>query len=374
MIGRTVVLKVAVFAVVTLLGVSYTAVRYLGVGAGLFTPQYAVALDLADSGGIFPAAEVTYRGVTVGEVGDIALRDDGIRVTLELETDERIPARLRAVVANGSAVGEQYVDLLPETADGPYLEDGSVIPQSATSLPVSTPELLRSVDDLVNSVPRDDLAVLVRETGLVFGGRSRDLQRLLDTSGDLLDEAQAAFPQTARLLVDSERVLTTQREQGSSIVELSRNLEVLADTLARSDGDLRTVLQDGGPAGRELDALVRDLEPGLGPLVRDLADVTTVLDQRVNNLRQILIMYPYLVSASLVAFPGDNTARFAVPVNQAGTPACRDGYMPLSEWRDPNDTEPLRPFPFDSYCKAPKDSDVSVRGARQAPQGGAATQ
>ena len=79
------------------------------------------------SGGIFEGAEVTYRGVTVGRVGPIDLRGDGIRVRLDLETEERIPARLRAVVANGSAVGEQFVDLQPETADGPWLEDGSVI-------------------------------------------------------------------------------------------------------------------------------------------------------------------------------------------------------------------------------------------------------
>jgi phospholipid/cholesterol/gamma-HCH transport system substrate-binding protein len=371
-IGHTVILKVVAFAVITLLGVSYTAVRYLGVGAGLFTPQYDVALDLSDSGGIFPSAQVTYRGIGVGRVGAIALRDDGIRVTLQLETHEKIPAQLQAVVANGSAVGEQYVDLQPTTTEGPYLEAGSVIPESATALPISTTTLLTALDDLVNSVPRDDLRTVVHEAGVAFGGKGRDLQRLLDSSSALVAEAQAALPETQRLLVDAETVLATQREQGSAITAFSRDLSDLSDQLKRSDGDLRTILRDGVPAARELDGLVGDLEPSLGPLLRDFADTNEVLGQRVNNLRQILIMYPYLVSASLVAFPGDNTARFAVPVNQAGVPACREGYMPLSEWRSANDVDPLvRPFPFDSYCKAPSDSGVAVRGARNAPKGGA---
>jgi phospholipid/cholesterol/gamma-HCH transport system substrate-binding protein len=371
-IGRTVYLKVIAFAVITLLGVSYTAVRYLGVGSGLFTPQYDVAVDLADPGGIFPSAQVTYRGVGVGRVGEIALRDDGIRVTLHLSTHERIPAQLRAVVANGSAVGEQYVDLQPTTAEGPYLEDGSVIPQSATALPVPVPTLLTSLDDLVTSVPREDLQTVVREAGVAFAGKGRDLQRLLDTTGDLVVSARDAMPETRRLLEDGERVLATQREQGSAITEFSRNLALLSDQLRRSDGDLRTVLRDGVPAAQQLDGLVQDLEPSFGPLLSDLVTATTVLDQRVNNLRQILIMYPYLVSASLVAFPGDNTARFAVPVNQVGNQACRDGYMPLSEWRDPNDADEVRPFPYDSYCQAPTDeSNIGVRGARNAPQGGA---
>jgi phospholipid/cholesterol/gamma-HCH transport system substrate-binding protein len=369
-IARAVIVKVIVFAVVTLLGVSYTAVRYLGVGAGLFTPQYDVALDLADSGGIFPSAQVTYRGVGVGRVGDIALRGDGIRVTLNLSTHERIPARLRAVVANGSAVGEQYVDLQPETTEGPYLEAGSVIPESATQLPLGTGELITALDELVTSVPREELQTVVREAGIAFRDKGPDLQRLLDTSSALVADARAAMPETRRLLVDGETVLATQREQGSAVVEFSRNLSLLSEQLRSSDGDIRALLDNGPPAARELSALVGDLEPSLGPLLRDLADVTTVVDQRSNNLRQILIMYPYLVSASLYAFPGDHSARFAVPSNQAGVPACREGYMPTSEWRDPNEVSP-RPFPLDSFCQAPRDSESGVRGARNAPQNGA---
>ena len=60
MIGRTVLVKVGVFALITLLGIGYTLFRYLEVGTSLFTPTYDVAVDLADSGGIFPTAEVTY--------------------------------------------------------------------------------------------------------------------------------------------------------------------------------------------------------------------------------------------------------------------------------------------------------------------------
>ena len=37
-----------------------------------------------------------------------------------------------------------------------YLHAGSVIPQSATSLPVSTQEVLVNLDKLVNSLPKDD--------------------------------------------------------------------------------------------------------------------------------------------------------------------------------------------------------------------------
>ena len=359
--------KVAVFAVVTVLGVSYTAYRYLGVGAGLITPQYEVALDLPASGGIFEGAEVTYRGVTVGRVGPIALRGDGIRVRLDLETEERIPARLRAVVANGSAVGEQFVDLQPETADGPWLEDGSVIAEADTALPLPTTTLLLGLDRLVNSVPRDDLRTLVEEAGIAFDGRGQDLQRLLDATGELVREAQSALPATTRLLADGERVLTTQVEQGSALRSFSRDLSLLAAQLETSDPDLRAVLRDGVPAAQELRRLVDELNPTLTPLLRDLVGVGEVIDARVNSVRQLLIYYPYLVSASFTVFPGDGTTRFGVPLNQAGGPtACREGYPSASEWRGP-DAVTTPPFDAESYCQEPKDSGKQVRGTRNAP-------
>ncbi|MBY8852911.1 MlaD family protein, partial [Saccharothrix sp. MB29] len=62
--------------------------------------------------------EVTYRGVPVGRVGPIRLVDRRVEVELRITAGAPpIPADLEAVVANRSAVGEQYVDLRPRGAD-----------------------------------------------------------------------------------------------------------------------------------------------------------------------------------------------------------------------------------------------------------------
>src|SRR2546423_12489957 len=161
MIGRSVIVKVIIFSVVTLLGVGYVAVKYLGLGQTLVGHGYTAYVDLADSGGIFPSASVTYRGVEVGRVGAISLRADGIRVALHLNGKHRIPSHTEAVIGNGSAIGEQYIDLQPQSAAGPYLHDGSVIPQSRTQIPVTTQHLLVSADRLGTSPPHQDLRAMV---------------------------------------------------------------------------------------------------------------------------------------------------------------------------------------------------------------------
>lgn len=109
---RGVIIQLIAFAVITVVGVAIVSVNYIGLGRGLLGKQYVAYVDLTDSGGVFTNAEVTYRGVPVGRVGPIELTKDGIRVKLLLERGERIPREgTKAVVANRSAVGEQYIDL-----------------------------------------------------------------------------------------------------------------------------------------------------------------------------------------------------------------------------------------------------------------------
>ncbi len=117
---------------------SYVSARYVGLGERLFGDGYVVTADFTESGGIFTNAEVTYRGVAVGRVDRLRLADDGVHVDLRLQGGTRIPADTRAVVANRSAVGEQYVDLQPRRRSGPYLSNGGHITVANTATPIHT--------------------------------------------------------------------------------------------------------------------------------------------------------------------------------------------------------------------------------------------
>ena len=76
-----------------------------------------------------------------------------------------------ALVGNKSAVGEQYVELQPQTDGGPYLQDGSEIDTPQTKVPVSTTEILTNLSNLVESVPQADLRTVVAEFGRGLQGR-----------------------------------------------------------------------------------------------------------------------------------------------------------------------------------------------------------
>ncbi len=139
--SKMVRVQLDVFLVITIVGVTYTAVRYVGLDRYFGASGYNVQMQLKNSGGIFPNAEVTYRGVAVGKVNQLRLTPTGVAVELNINDGApEIPGDLQAAVANRSAVGEQYVDLRPNTAQGPFLKNGSSIPVDRTSIPVATEE------------------------------------------------------------------------------------------------------------------------------------------------------------------------------------------------------------------------------------------
>src|SRR5258708_13454248 len=168
--------NLAAFALVSVLALAYTGfhyanlVRYVGSGG-----YYVVRLDLANSGGIYPNADVTYRGVSVGRVGAMRLTSRGIQVDLNISASAPpIPARLHAAVADLSAVGEQYVDLRPAGSAGPYLADGSVIPMGDTQLPLPVTSLLTRLNSLSTSLPLRSPPPSTPELATGFGRQARN--------------------------------------------------------------------------------------------------------------------------------------------------------------------------------------------------------
>ncbi|MGH8870348.1 MAG: MCE family protein [Actinomycetes bacterium] len=367
MISRGVKVQLVAFAALTAVGISYVGANYVGLTDRITDAGYDVTAEFDDSGGIYENAEVTYRGVTVGRVSRLGLSPNGVSATLHLEDEIRIPSDAQAVVANRSAIGEQYVDLRPQRASGPYLDEGAHISAAETHTPLSTNRLLVNLDELVNSVGRRNLATVVDELGTAFDGTGDDLTRLVDNGNTLTEEATDALPETVRLLEDGQVVLNTQRDSAGSIESFSRDLATLTDTMRTSDGDLRTVLDEGARTSSEVTDLLQTTRPGLSVLVANLLTVSQVQAVRLPALEQILVTYPANVAGGYTVVPGDGSAHFGLVLNADDPPACTKGYEGTNR-RTPANTGD-QPTNTRIRCEEPRGSATSVRGAQNAPRG-----
>ncbi len=366
MIRRSVKVQLVAFLAITLLAVSVLSARYVGLGERLFGGGYVVRADFADSGGIFTGAEVTYRGVTIGRVGRLHLGRTGVTVDLRLDKGTRVPVDTLAVVADRSAVGEQYVDLEPRHDGAPYLSPGDAIARADTRIPVPVATVLKDVDDTVGSVDRQQLVTVVDQLGTAFADGGGDLQRLLDSGTELTRAATEALPQTVRLIDDGSTVLATQQASSASILSFSRDLKSLSGTLKDHDTDVRTILDRGTLASSEVTKLLQDNRTGISTLLTNLVTVGQVAEAGNAGLRQILVTYPDTVAGAFTVLPGDGTAHFGLVLNVNDPPVCLKGYG-ATRRTDPSQTSGLPPLNTAARCAAPSGSATDVRGAQHAP-------
>lgn len=371
MITKRTKMQLVIFTLITLVGVSFVGARYARLDRLVFDKSYQVVAHFADSGGIFTGAEVSYRGVSVGQVSNMRLTRHGVDVVLDIQKDSAsIPAKTKAVVANRSAVGEQYVDLEPTTKEGPYLTDGSQIPVAMTETPISTTKLLTDLDTTVNSVNKKSMQTVVDELGKAFNGSGKDLGRLIDSSNSFISTANRNVDMTTSLLEESNTVLDTQIAKTDAIKSFSRDLSLFSTTLAGSDKDLRRVIENGSATANQLRTFLQQNKVDLGQLINNVVTTGEVTGAHINGTEMILVVYPYVVAGGYTVVDKDPStglydAHFGLILNQ-NPPVCKKGYEGTDR-RSPYDTG-NRPMATRAHCAEPQ-SQSDARGARWAPRG-----
>jgi phospholipid/cholesterol/gamma-HCH transport system substrate-binding protein len=369
MITRRTRIQLMVFVLITLVGVSYVGARYAGLDRLVVDDTYRVVAHFDESGGIFEGAEVSYRGVTVGEVSELVLTDRGVDVLLDIDDDtHEIPSSARALVANRSAVGEQYVDLLPQSNGAPYFRDGDEIPPSRTETPISTTKLLSDVSRTVNSVDKQSLRTVIDEMGKAFKGTGEELGQIIDTSNSFIRTANDNFEITTALLEDGNTVLSTQLDKASAIQSFARDLSLFSDTLVASDKDLRRVIESGSATADQLRTFLEQNEVDLGQLINNLVTTGEITGKHIKGTEMILVAYPYVVAGGYTVVGKDSRtglydAHFGLILTQEPH-VCQQGYGGTNR-RSPHNGSNA-PMNMDARCTEPQ-AQSNARGAQHKP-------
>jgi len=368
MITRRTKIQLVIFVIITLVGVSYVGARYAKLDRYFIDKTYTVVAHFPDSGGIFATGLVTYRGVSVGKVSKLELTDEGVDVHLAIEKKwDEIPTDTIALVGNRSAVGEQYVELQPQSDNGPFLEEDSEIERENTRIPLATETFLSNLATTVESVDKDALYTTVTEFGDAFAGTGEDLQRLIDTGNSFIEEANANFDITTALIRDSNTMLHGQIDSASSIRNFARQLELFSTTLANADPDLRRLIETGSVAAVELRQFLEANRVELGELINNLVTTGEIVVKHLAGIKQILVLYPYVVEGGFtVASKSPDTGLYDAHFGMIITnqPVCHEGYN--APQRKPTDGSNA-PMDETASCKEPP-AVSNARGAQNAPK------
>ncbi len=373
---RRLKLQLIIFAVVSSVAAVIMAFGFIGLPSLLFgVGRYTVTMQLPSTGGLYESAQVTYRGVEVGRVTGVQMTDTGVEAVLSLNSDINIPSDIDAAVHSRSAIGEQYVEIVPRGAgDTSALKNGDVIPPARTSVQPDIGALLDDANRGLEAIPGENLRTVVDEGSVALAGLGPELRRLIKGSTTLAIDAGANLKPLTDLVDQAKPVLDSQSETSESIRAWAAHLADITSQVKERDGSVQGVLAHGPGAADEARQLFERLQPTLPILMANLVSVADVAVTYHPSIEQLLVLLPQAVGVLTSALVPDlhNPTGYRGPFVTFGLnvnlpPPCQTGYLPASQQRPPSyEDYPDRP-PGDVYCRVPQNSPFNARGARNTP-------
>jgi phospholipid/cholesterol/gamma-HCH transport system substrate-binding protein len=368
-------IQLMIFAIATVITTVVIVFGYLRLPVLLFgAGHYKVTIELPEAAGLYRQGNVTYRGTEVGRVDAVRLTRTGVEAVLSLRSDVSIPSDLDAQVHSQTAIGEQYVALLPRNAKSPPLRDGDVIPIDHTTVPPDINSLLDATNTALLAIPNGNLKTVIDQSYIAFGGLGPELARIVKGSTALAIDARKNLDPLVAVIDHSQPVLDSQTQSSDAVSAWAEHLASITAQLQNQDNAVAGILDHGPTAAAEARQLIERLEPTLPILLANLVSINTVAITYQPDLEQLLVLLPQATGAlQATLVPSLNTKQdikggnLSFNMNLNLPPPCTTGYLPAQQRRDASIQDyPDRPA-GDLYCRIPQDSPLNVRGMRNIP-------
>jgi phospholipid/cholesterol/gamma-HCH transport system substrate-binding protein len=374
MLHRRIKIQLAIFTAVALIFGAVMVFGYIKAPGALFgVGRYTVTVQLPVAGGLYKTGNVTYRGTEVGRVEDVRLTRAGVEAVLSLKSDIDIPSDLDAEVHSQSAIGEQYIALLPRNGDAPPLKDGDVIPVGRASVPPDINNLLDATNRGLEAIPRDNLKTAIDEAYIAVGGLGPEIRRFVQGSTQLAIDGRKNLDSLITLIDQSAPVFDSQADTSDSIRAWAANLAVVTDSLRTHDASVAGLFNKA-PTYDELQTLLQRLQPTLPILLANLVSVGDVAVTYQPAIEQLLVLIPQgvqMLQAIIVANKDTKQdykgAYLDFNLNLGLPRPCNTGFLPAQQRRTANFEDYPDRAAGDLYCRVPQDSIWNVRGARNYP-------
>jgi phospholipid/cholesterol/gamma-HCH transport system substrate-binding protein len=231
--------------------------------------KLTVTALMADSAGLFVGNDVGVLGVPVGTVTSIEPAGTHVRVTMEIDRDQPVPANAGAVVVARSVATDRYVELTPVYHSGPRMQDGAVIPEPRTRTPVDFDEVLQALNTFTRGIAGS------RGTSEAIANLLREGSRAVDGNGAQFNEAITSL---------AGAVGSISGERGD-IAGTVRSLDTLTSTIAAN----RQLTSDFVTQVSRASGLLADERTNVRSALRALSEaVALVADFARRNRRQVV--------------------------------------------------------------------------------------
>ena len=306
------------FSLVALVVMTVVSVGYLTVGVLDIDPTRTtnhVVVRMESSGGLMDTSQVTSRGIQVGRVESITVVPGGLDVTLGLDADHLIPADSEVVVANLSAAGEQYLDLRPRSAGGPYLTDGAALGSEQVRASVTVSEALGLGDALASQLDTNALKGLTETASAAVDGRDGDVDRLVEAFRFLAATVRDKSGEIRRLYDNAQQAGRNAYGYGPVMTDAAPWVGATGDGVANLLEGFNEYSYVGADVWDDpLGQITPKIDQYLTPLSPDLALIATLLKPYTAPIKPMRVDAGSIVDVLQTVFPPGGPAKLSVEI------------------------------------------------------------
>jgi phospholipid/cholesterol/gamma-HCH transport system substrate-binding protein len=310
----------AALAVLLIVGV----VTVMTPGAG---QRVTVVGYFENSNGIYTGDDVVILGVPVGTVEKIEPQPFRSKITFSFDEEYKVPADAKAVILSPALVTARAIQLVPAYSGGPTLQDGAVIPQERTAVPVEfdqfRQQLERLADTLQPTAPGgvSTLGEFINTAADNLRGQGANIRETLIK----LSEAFSALGDNSKSLfgtVKNLSILVSALQDSTDVLrQLNQNLAAASGLVANDQNEVGAAVRDLADVADDVRSFVAENRDTLGTTSEKLAGVTQVLNDNLADIKQLLHVAPNAFQNFLNIYqPAQGTLTGALAANNLANP------------------------------------------------------
>jgi len=252
---------------------------------------------LSNSAGVFVGNDVGILGVPVGTITAIEPQGTNVKVTMEIDEDQPVPADAGAVVVARSVATDRYIELTPVYHDGPRMAPETVIDEARTRTPVEFDEVLKALSDFAVGIGGSkESRLAVRrfvDTGAdVLGGKGQLLNSTVTSLSSAVNGIYGQRGDITSTLVSLEKLTTTLATNQATVRQFIKQVTAASQLLAAERTNFRDSLRAIGTAVETMSDFVHTNKDQLVSALRNTTDVMKIVLSRRAQLEEILRVMP----------------------------------------------------------------------------------
>src|SRR5882762_18080 len=197
-------------------------------------------------------SRVRVADVFVGSVRAIELKNWVATLTLDVQSDLKLPSNTLAKIGQTSLLGSQHVELdPPKDPSAQVLKNGDTIPlQNSSSFP-TTERVLASIGTILTGGGIPNLETIQTEINNILSGRGDQIREFLGRLDTFTRELNAQRQDIVRAIDSTNRLLAIVAQRNDTldlfadaVTALGRISKAADDTLSQANPDIHTNLQN----------------------------------------------------------------------------------------------------------------------------------